>query len=63
MKLKVIFFCTTCKYRNEMDLGLPKYVERQTVFETLNEALDHYDSTDKSHNLIPAIVEDKEDNV
>ncbi len=45
-----------------MDFDRTGYVEkRQTIYESLNDAVVHLSNTE-NHNLIPAIVEDKEDN-
>lgn len=60
MKLKIIFFCTTCEYFNTMNLGTSKFNMRQTEYDNLMEAILHVSDDETHHNVEARIVEDKD---
>jgi len=43
---RVIFYCITCEHRNTEELGMPGYILAQTEYDSLNEAIEHLNSTD-----------------
>ena len=56
---RIIFRCTTCKYFNEAEKGQVYAKNRQTDFESLNDAMSHMQVWD-GHTLEPEFVVEEE---
>lgn len=54
---QVIFRCTTCEYRNSMDLGMPHFIPFNTEFESLSDAYNHM-INNENHEVIAVIKEE-----
>lgn len=57
---QVIFKCTTCEYFNDMERGMPDYIEAVVEYESFTDVYEHMMSQDYTHNII-AIIREEDD--
>jgi hypothetical protein len=55
---QIIFECSTCVYRNKMELGMPGFEPLTTEFDSLTDAFNHLmENPDDIHHLIAKVDE------